>query len=196
MGGTTNRKPRPISETQAARIAIDYINKSPAPHHDHPIQQSRKKKTMRFLGFLLLLPALALTAVAAPAQASDACQKAIFILSGDSTTAPQSAGGGGWGNGFRDRTLLAPSFAENHAANGRSTKTVLENGEWTGVLAAVKKYRSQGDVYVTVQFGHNDQKLANFMPQFEANLKRMVADVTAAGGVPVRGSSLSAVCGD
>lgn len=151
---------------------------------------------MRFLGFLLLLPALALTAVAAPAQASDACQKAIFILSGDSTTAPQSAGGGGWGNGFRDRTLLAPSFAENHAANGRSTKTVLENGEWTGVLAAVKKYRSQGDVYVTVQFGHNDQKLANFMPQFEANLKRMVADVTAAGGVPVRGSSLSAVCGD
>lgn len=138
---------------------------------------------MQFLR-LLLLPVLALTAAAAAPRR--ACQKAIFVLSGDSTTAPQSAGGGGWGNGFKNTTLLAPSFAENHAVNGRSTQSVLANGEWAGVLDAVTKYKSQGSVYVTIQFGHNDQKLVNFTGQFEVNLKRMVGDVKTAGGVPVR----------
>jgi lysophospholipase L1-like esterase len=137
---------------------------------------------MQFLS-LLLLPVLALSAAAAPA-----CKKAIFVLSGDSTTAVQSANGGGWGSGFKNTTLLAPSFAENHALNGRSTKTFIENGDWDGVLDAVEKYKPQGDVYVTIQFGHNDQKLENFTEQFEANLKRMAADVKSAGGVPV-GSS-------
>jgi len=136
---------------------------------------------MQFLR-LLLLPVLALTAAAAP---SGTCNKAIFVLSGDSTTAPQSKGGGGWGNGFGNTALLSPSFSENHAVNGRSTKRVLENGEWEGVLNAVKKYKSQGNVYVTIQFGHNDQKLPDFIAQFEANLKRMVGDVKGAGGVPV-----------
>jgi lysophospholipase L1-like esterase len=52
-------------------------------------------------------------------------------------------------------------------------------------LAATKKYVSNFRVYVTIQFGHNDQKLANFETQFRENLKKMVADVKMAGGTPV-----------
>jgi lysophospholipase L1-like esterase len=47
--------------------------------------------------------------------------------------------------------------------------------------------------YVTIQFGHNDQKpAANIsVPQFIANLERMVSDVRLAGGTPILVTSLS-----
>jgi hypothetical protein len=52
----------------------------------------------------------------------------------------------------------------------------------------VEEYKSGGRVYATIQFRHNDQKLANFTGQFEVKLNRMVGDVGKAagrGGVPV-----------
>jgi lysophospholipase L1-like esterase len=139
---------------------------------------------------ILLLPVTFLIASAAPTAAVNPplglfCKKAAFILAGDSTTASISANGGGWGDGFKNYTLISPSFAENHGVNGMSTKTYVEIGEWGRVLDATTKYASNFNVYVTIQFGHNDQKLANFETQFQENLKKMVADVKSAGGIPV-----------
>jgi lysophospholipase L1-like esterase len=113
-----------------------------------------------------------------------ACASTSFILAGDSTTAVQSLNGGGWGTGF-GLTLLPPSFSENHGHNGRSTATFISSGDWDGVLAAVKNYTASDRVFVTIQFGHNDQKLVDFEAQFQENLRRMVNDVRGAGGTPV-----------
>ncbi|KAF8543734.1 GDSL-like Lipase/Acylhydrolase [Trichophaea hybrida] len=145
---------------------------------------------------ILLLPVTFFIASAAPTAAVNPplglfCKKAAFILAGDSTTASISANGGGWGDGFKNYTLISPSFAENHGVNGKSTKTYVEIGEWGRVLDATTKYASNFNVYVTIQFGHNDQKLANFETQFQENLKKMVADVKSAGGIPVLVTPLS-----
>jgi lysophospholipase L1-like esterase len=42
---------------------------------------------------------------------------------------------------------------ENHAVNGRSSKSFLDEGRWQAVLAQLQP----GD-YVIIQFGHNDEK--------------------------------------
>ena len=42
---------------------------------------------------------------------------------------------------------------DNHAANGRSSKSFISEGRWEKVISKVKK----GD-YVFIQFGHNDEK--------------------------------------
>jgi hypothetical protein len=137
--------------------------------------------TMRFPSVVLL----SLVGLAAATPQHRACQKTAFILAGDSTTAVQASNGGGWGTGF-GLTVRWPSFSDNHAINGRSTKTFIENGDWDGVLTAVKEQRAAKDrVFVTIQFGHNDQKLVDFEETFRENLRRMVADVTDAGGTPV-----------
>src|SRR5512133_2564394 len=68
-----------------------------------------------------------------------------IVLVGDSTVAEDS----GWGPGLR---RLARDGAEvvNFAANGRSSKSFIEEGLWTKALAA------RGQYYV-IQFGHNDE---------------------------------------
>ncbi|MCB9333196.1 MAG: hypothetical protein H6574_19180 [Lewinellaceae bacterium] len=58
----------------------------------------------------------------------------------------------GWGQ------LLPEYFEEtltikNHAVNGRSTRSFIDEGRWAAVLDALQP----GD-YVFIQFGHNDQK--------------------------------------
>src|SRR5438045_9545660 len=58
----------------------------------------------------------------------------------------------GWGQ-------LLPEFFDdhvavhNHAVNGRSTKSFIDEGKWGAVLGKLKA----GD-YVFIQFGHNDEK--------------------------------------
>ncbi|MCB0311731.1 MAG: rhamnogalacturonan acetylesterase, partial [Calditrichaeota bacterium] len=54
--------------------------------------------------------------------------------------------------------MLPVFFAEsvtikNHARNGRSSKSFIEEGLWKAVLDSLQP----GD-YVFIQFGHNDQK--------------------------------------
>lgn len=49
--------------------------------------------------------------------------------------------------------LEASITVENHARNGRSSKSFIEEGRWKAVLDSLKS----GD-YVFIQFGHNDQK--------------------------------------
>lgn len=117
----------------------------------------------------------------------------IFTI-GDSTMANKSLKGGnqerGWGQmlgGFFSEDIVV----ENHAMNGRSSKSFINEGRWDAVLSKMKK----GD-YVFIQFGHNDEK-----PQperhtdpgttFDANLERFVNETRAKGGIPVLFNSIA-----
>lgn len=111
----------------------------------------------------------------------------IFTI-GDSTMANKDYSGDkqerGWG------MMLQYCFSDdivvdNHAVNGRSSKSFIDEGRWQKVLNKIKP----GD-YVFIQFGHNDEK-----PQpdrhtdpgttFDANLRHFVEETRAKGGHPV-----------
>ncbi|KUJ08390.1 SGNH hydrolase, partial [Mollisia scopiformis] len=116
---------------------------------------------------------------------------AIFLV-GDSTTAAPSGSGGGWGNGFLG-TLVGGAIGTNFGHNGATTVSFVSGGDWTKVLASITKYKSTFLPFVTIQFGHNDQKSsANIsIAEFSTNLKAMAQDVMAAGGTPILVTSLS-----
>jgi hypothetical protein len=59
-------------------------------------------------------------------------------------------------------------------------------GYWATVLSQVKTYKATNSVFVTIQFGHNDQKVAAYEATYSANLKQFVLDVDNSGGIPVR----------
>ena len=111
----------------------------------------------------------------------------VFMI-GDSTMANKDTTGGkqerGWGmvlQQYFDSHVLV----DNHAVNGRSTKSFINEGRWDKVLAKIKP----GD-YVFIQFGHNDEK-----PQperhtdpgttFDDNLRKFVNETRSKGGIPV-----------
>jgi pectinesterase len=111
----------------------------------------------------------------------------VFTI-GDSTMANKDTSNGkkerGWGmvlqEYFKDGVVV-----DNHAVNGRSSKSFIDEGRWQKVLDKIKP----GD-YVFIQFGHNDEK-----PQadrhtdpgttFDANLRKFVLETREKGGIPV-----------
>ena len=111
----------------------------------------------------------------------------IFVI-GDSTAANKDISGGkqerGWAMVlqcyFDDHILV-----DNHAVNGRSSLSFINEGRWDKVLEKLKP----GD-YVIIQFGHNDEK-----PQadrhtdpgstFDYNLSKYVRETRERGGIPV-----------
>ena len=111
----------------------------------------------------------------------------IFII-GDSTAANKDLSKGklerGWGMAlqayFDDHILV-----DNHAVNGRSSKSFIDEGRWDEVLRRLRP----GD-FVIIQFGHNDEK-----PQperhtdpgstFDYNLAKFVRETRERGGIPV-----------
>lgn len=107
----------------------------------------------------------------------------IFMI-GDSTMANKSLTGGnperGWGHvlpGFFSEDIQV----DNHAMNGRSSKSFINEGRWDKVLSLIKK----GD-YVFIQFGHNDEKLSAERhtdpgTTFDANLRKFVNETRAKG---------------
>ena len=117
----------------------------------------------------------------------------IFMI-GDSTMANKDLKGGnterGWGEmlpGF----LSSKFQVDNHAQNGRSTRSFINEGRWSVVLSKIKK----GD-YVFIQFGHNDEKpdtVRHTDPEttFKANLERFVNDARDKGGIPVLFNSIA-----
>ncbi|KAF1983158.1 carbohydrate esterase family 12 protein, partial [Aulographum hederae CBS 113979] len=107
---------------------------------------------------------------------------AAFFLAGDSTTAKTNRGGGGWGNGFVE-TLKKPAFGVNLGHNGRTTISFLKP-DWQWVIGNVTKYKETNDVFVTIQFGHNDQKNLS-VQEFTKNLEGLAKDVVTAGGTPI-----------
>ncbi|CAJ2506564.1 Uu.00g006940.m01.CDS01 [Anthostomella pinea] len=108
-----------------------------------------------------------------------------FFLAGDSTTAVQSEGGGGWGNGFLS-FLKAPAWGVNLGHNGATTVSFVQGGDWANVTDYVKRNTRRFDTYVTIQFGHNDQKPASniSLSQYQANLERLAREVKGIGGTP------------
>lgn len=118
-------------------------------------------------------------------------QTTIFMV-GDSTMANKDISKGsperGWG------MVLQGCFSEdivvdNHALNGRSSISFINEGRWQKVLDLIKP----GD-YVFIQFGHNDEKRNQPGKQerfskpgssFDDNLTRYVNETRAKGGIPV-----------
>lgn len=111
----------------------------------------------------------------------------IFMI-GDSTMANKDTSGGkqerGWG------MMLQECFDENirvdnHAVNGRSSLSFINEGRWDRVLEKLRP----GD-YVVIQFGHNDEKPKpdrNTEPgsTFDANLEKFVRETRERGGIPI-----------
>ncbi len=111
----------------------------------------------------------------------------IFII-GDSTAAKKDLSKGklerGWGMAlqcyFDDNIVV-----DNHAVNGRSSLSFINEGRWEKVLEKMQP----GD-YVIIQFGHNDEKA---QPErhtdpgstFDYNLAKYVRETREHGGIPV-----------
>lgn len=120
----------------------------------------------------------------------------VFVI-GDSTAAEKGNAKNnperGWGmvlqGCFDDKIIV-----DNHAVNGRSSKSFIDEGRWQKVLDQLKP----GD-YVFIQFGHNDEKpQANRHTDpgstFDANLERFVKETRAKGGIPVLFNSVVRRC--
>lgn len=111
----------------------------------------------------------------------------IFMI-GDSTMANKVLDKGnperGWGH------VLPCFFSEdvevfNHAVNGRSTKSFIDEGRWDKVVEQL----CPGD-YVIIQFGHNDEKTDEKRhtdpgTTFDANLRRFCQEAMSKGAKPV-----------
>ena len=82
-------------------------------------------------------------------------------------------------------------FVQNHAENGRSTKSFIDESR----LAAIYNDIREGD-FLFIQFGHNDQKsnnpkaYADAKVAYPANLRKMISDVRAKGATPVLATSI------
>lgn len=79
---------------------------------------------------------------------------------------------------------------DNHAMNGRSSLSFINEGRWDAVLAKLKK----GD-YVFIQFGHNDEKASEKLhtdpgTTFDDNLRRFVRETRERGAYPVLFNSI------
>lgn len=111
----------------------------------------------------------------------------VFMI-GDSTMANKDTTGGkqerGWGM-MLQQYFKSDVVVDNHAVNGRSSKSFIDEGRWDVVLSKMKP----GD-YVIIQFGHNDEKPAADRhtdpgTTFDANLRRFVLESRARGGIPI-----------
>ena len=137
-------------------------------------------KKARLLATMAVLMIL-LTAATTPKTTT------IFII-GDSTAANKDISGDkkerGWGMAlqcyFDDNILV-----DNHAVNGRSSLSFINEGRWEKVLEKLKP----GD-YVVIQFGHNDEKPkadrhTDPGSTFDYNLAKYVRETREKGGIPV-----------
>lgn len=116
----------------------------------------------------------------------------VYMI-GDSTMANKSLEGGnqerGWGHvlgGFFTEDVRV----ENHAVNGRSSKSFIDEGRWGTVVNKIRP----GD-YVFIQFGHNDEKSnperhTDPGTTFDENLRKFVRETRAKGGIPVLFNSI------
>ncbi len=143
----------------------------------------------KYLSFLSLLVCLLV-------MTSSSKKTTIFII-GDSTAAeknhPERQPERGWGmvlQGCFDESIIV----DNHAVNGRSSKSFIDEGRWQKVLDKIQP----GD-YVFIQFGHNDEKPdpkrhTTIGGTFDANLRRYVDETRQKGGIPVLMNSVVRRC--
>lgn len=122
-----------------------------------------------------LLLILSVAAMAVVLCSAGKRQKHLFMV-GDSTMADKTeleiSPERGWGQLF-PTYLTDKIVVENHAMNGRSTKSFQDEGRWAEVLKRMQK----GDILI-LQFGHNDAKVTDparyaSVEQYEKNLVKM-----------------------
>ena len=111
----------------------------------------------------------------------------VFLV-GDSTMANKPLDDNperGWGQIFPEY-FNSELEIQNHAVNGRSTKSFIKEHRWDTVMNRL----GQGD-YVMIQFGHNDSKVddsnrsAPAHTLYKENLIRMVNDARTKGAIPI-----------
>jgi pectinesterase len=101
------------------------------------------------------------------------------VLVGDSTVTDDS----GWGAGLRQLATDAVEVV-NTAANGRSSKSFIDEGRWTEALA------QRGQYYI-IQFGHNDEpgkgpeRETDAKTTYRAFMTRYVDESRAIGATPI-----------
>ena len=129
-------------------------------------------------------------------MSSSSHKTTIFII-GDSTAAEKDhfdkSPERGWGmvlQGCFDNQIIV----DNHAVNGRSSKSFLDEGRWQKVLDKIQP----GD-YVIIQFGHNDEKsnpkrYTEPGRTFDAHLAKYVNETRQKGGIPVLMNSVVRRC--
>jgi lysophospholipase L1-like esterase len=110
-------------------------------------------------------------------------------LAGDSTMAEKTSDRRpetGWGEYLQSRFDDSRVRVENHAQNGRSTKSFIDEGRWQKIVDRLKK----GD-YVFIEFGHNDEKsdkpavYAEANTDYRNNLIKFIREVRAKKAFPV-----------
>ncbi len=121
-------------------------------------------------------------------------KKPTLFLIGDSTMAnkenPDKNPEHGWGQ-VLPQYMTSGIEIQNHAMNGRSSKSFRTEGRWDKVEKQLKK----GD-FVVIQFGHNDQKIkdstkfTNPYTRYRANLERYVNETRAKGATPILMTSI------
>ncbi|GHJ86295.1 hypothetical protein NliqN6_2697 [Naganishia liquefaciens] len=112
--------------------------------------------------------------------------EASFVLIGDSTTNNNTVtpNSGGWGNGFC--ASLQPGIGcANFGSNGATTGTIVTRGLYGQALDAARSEVDSGkSVFVTIQFGHNDMKIAG-PESMAANMTQFVSNIRGLGAHPI-----------
>ncbi|MEQ8847663.1 rhamnogalacturonan acetylesterase [Botrimarina sp.] len=134
--------------------------------------------------FLNLLVIAAVTGVL---RAAEPAAAPTIHLIGDSTMSDKPDRDGperGWGQ-LLPEFVVAPAEVANHARNGRSSRSFIDEGRWSTVRDALRP----GD-WLIIQFGHNDQKAgteryADPSGAYRDNLRRFVRGARAASARPV-----------
>ena len=113
-------------------------------------------------------------------------EKPVVYLVGDSTMSEKRISSypeTGWGMPFEDY-FTDEIEIENHARNGRSTRTFIEEGRWKTIKETLKP----GD-FVLVQFGHNDEvpTKTRYTPpeQYQKFLRQYISETRDADANPI-----------
>lgn len=145
---------------------------------------------MKFLA-TLLAASVPMMAMAMP-ESTDTVT--VFMI-GDSTMANKPLAKEnqerGWGQ-MLPIYLQGKIKVDNHAVNGRSSKSFMDEGRWDKVMEKLRP----GD-FVIIQFGHNDEKEKSpdryTVPggSFDDNLRRYVNDTKSKGATPILMNSIA-----
>ncbi|MGA5501358.1 rhamnogalacturonan acetylesterase [Streptomyces umbrinus] len=153
---------------------------------------TRRQVTTAALAAVPLAVAATGPATAAASPQGRPRERTLYIA-GDSTAAQKYADAApetGWGMALpfflRERLAVA-----NHAVNGRSSKSFIDEGRLDVILAAIRP----GDLLL-VQFGHNDSKVADPTrytepwTTYQDYLRQYVDGARARGARPVLATSV------
>ncbi|WP_295727626.1 DUF4861 family protein [uncultured Muribaculum sp.] len=159
-----------------------------AKENGAPVKLADWQRYMDLLSSEIETPCTVSISVKAPADTIT-----IFTI-GDSTMADKDLRNEnqerGWGQ-MLPLLVDGPVKVDNHAVNGRSSKSFIDEGRWDKVINKMKA----GD-YLVIQFGHNDEKAYNpslyTVPgsTFDENLRRYVRETLAKGATPILMNSI------